>query len=62
MFIAEKFVIDFGLEALADFFTLLRDQSIPWAFEQETGQGYETWVSRDLVPYLETEFVAISKP
>ena len=62
MFVAEKFVIDFGLEALADFFTLLRDQSIPWAFEQETGQGYETWVSRDLVPYLETEFVAISKP
>jgi len=59
MFVTEKFVIDFGLEALADFFTRLRDQPIPRAFEQETGQGYDAWVSRNLVPYLETEFVAI---
>ena len=59
MFVTEKFVIDFGLEALADFFARLRDQPIPRAFELETGQGYDAWVSRNLVPYLETEFVAI---
>jgi outer membrane murein-binding lipoprotein Lpp len=59
MFVAEKFVIDFGLEALADFFTRLRDQPIPKAFEQATGQGYEAWVLRDVVPYLEDEFIAI---
>lgn len=58
MFVAEKFVIDFGLEALADFFTDLRDQSIPKAFERATGQAYETWVSRDVVPYLEAEWIA----
>lgn len=56
MFVAEKFVIDFGLEVLADLFTRLRNQPIQEAFEQAAGQEYEPWVLQVVVPYLEAEF------
>ncbi len=60
MFVAEKFVIDFGLEALASFFTQLRDQPLRAAFRQATGQIYEDWVLDEAVPYLEQEFAPFS--
>ena len=56
MFVTEKFMVDFDLQALVDFFHALRGQPVKAAFETATGLDYEQWVRQDLVPYLEQEF------
>ena len=57
MFVTEKFMIDFDLQVLVDFFHALREQPVKGAFETATGLDYEQWVRQDLVPYLEQEFI-----
>ena len=60
MFVAEELIIDFGLAALADSFSLLGDQPLREAFAQAAGQGYEDWVFEVLIPYLEAESAPFS--
>ena len=56
MFVTEKFMVDFDIQALVNFFHALREQPVKAAFETATGLDYEQWVRQDLVPYLEQEF------
>jgi hypothetical protein len=63
LFVAEKFLIDFGMEG----FTALTEQggqtskvALQNAFKSAVDTDYEKWVSEELTPYLLSEFKALT--
>ena len=55
MFVAERFIADFGFQAFVDISVKRAGRSLPEAFESVLKQDYEDWVDKTLIPYLEDE-------
>lgn len=63
MFVAEKFLIDFGVEGFAALTQQSMEASkenLPIAFTEAVGVDYQEWVKSSLTPYLVSEITALS--
>lgn len=52
MFIAEKFIIDFGFQGFLDLVAEFNSSSLPQAFFEVTGVDYEEWITNEAATYV----------
>ena len=63
LFVAEKFLVDFGMDgfiALNKQKMQVSKSELPTSFKKAFGSEYEEWVSKNLTPYLLSEFKALT--
>jgi hypothetical protein len=64
VFIAEKFLIDFGMDGFVAFSQQelqASKEKVPIAFMEAVGVDYEEWVNSSLAPYLVSEITALTR-
>jgi hypothetical protein len=61
MFVAERFILDFGMEGFVSLAASLNGGSISNDFEEVTGLVYEEWVGSILVPYMFEEIESLAR-